>query len=151
MHSRYLNDETEGRTMMAMKLHLQIQQARQAHTHSKQRRESPRSALSPFTPPFPVPSGPPSLPSSNSFVQLHKQKASCLNCNYQAVRVHAIIHHCHFTHDWPLSPSLHIEWFQYAHLVLHASAAIVCIAHKLIANRSLTITTKHSIYLYSRR
>ena len=61
---RYLHDETEGRTMMAMKLHLQIQQAKQAHTHTKKRHESPRS------PPPPPP--PPLLPASNSFVQLYK-------------------------------------------------------------------------------
>ncbi len=42
-HFRYASDETDGRSMMAMKLHLEIQKVREARAQAKQRSPSPRS------------------------------------------------------------------------------------------------------------
>ncbi|DBB03464.1 TPA: hypothetical protein ACH3X3_010818 [Trebouxia sp. C0006] len=41
---RYANDETDGRSMLAMKLHLEIQRLRDAKARAKQKSQSPRSA-----------------------------------------------------------------------------------------------------------
>ena len=41
---RYLNDETEGRSMMAMRLHLEMQRAKSGQNGGKRQTDTPRSA-----------------------------------------------------------------------------------------------------------
>jgi len=42
LRCRYANDETDGRSMLAMKLHLEIQRLKDAKAHAKQKPQSPR-------------------------------------------------------------------------------------------------------------